>query len=95
MPADVPQAFQSSSGSGDVQWSGTRPDRNRHSGWPVSVRTWAWTSTTLAIGGVAGTPTQSGYVPIYAMVSHLGGQTSTIIGFGYVRNGIGMQRAEP
>jgi Tfp pilus assembly protein PilV len=82
MPANVPEAFQSSGGSGDVQWFGNSPTNVIQIGQSVSVM--GGTSTTLAIGGVAGTPTQSGYVPIYAVVP-LGGQSSTIIGFGYVR----------
>ena len=36
MPANVPQAFQSSSGSGDVQWFGNSPNE-RHSDWPVNI----------------------------------------------------------
>jgi hypothetical protein len=82
MPANVPQAFQSSSGSGDIQWFGNSPTSVIQIGQPMSVM--GGTSTPLAIGGATDILTQSGYVPIYATVP-LGGQSSTIIGFAYVR----------
>jgi hypothetical protein len=81
MPAYVPQAFQSSIGFGDIQWFGNPPTNVIQIGQSVSVM--GGTAATLEMGGTASAPSQSGYVPIYATLS-LGGQSSTIIGFGYV-----------
>lgn len=84
MPANLPQAFQSSGGSGDVQWFGATPTNVIQIGQLVSVM--GGTATTLAASnGTASTATNNGYVPIYnTYYDEFNIGYNIIIGFGYV-----------